>query len=212
MTILTNSEAALDKIREALDRFTLDVQPGETLVLALSGHGLKDKQGFYFAPVGLDPNRMTETGLPWTEVLSRLERARKRAKAVWVLADTCRAAPGFARERIASGEDLRRGVEEGGNLVICTASSGDNPSYESEELRHGIFTQAWLEALRGRGPEMVYEETPRGKVVTLSGLQFAVDYQVRQHARKAGVRQRVEFPRLEGSFSPSAPVFVPVGR
>ena len=29
-------------------------------------------------------------------------------------------------------------------------------------------------------------------------------------SQKAGVRQQVEFPRLEGSFSPAMPVFVPV--
>ena len=55
----------------------------------------------------------------------------------------------------------------------------------------------------------MYEEVARGKVLTLSGLQFAVDAGVRKHARKAGVRQQVEFPRLEGSFSPGLPIFVP---
>jgi hypothetical protein len=49
----------------------------------------------------------------------------------------------------------------------------------------------------------------RGKVLPLWGLQGAV---VHRHARRAGMRQEVEFPRLEGSFSPSMPVFVPVGR
>jgi hypothetical protein len=46
-------------------------------------------------------------------------------------------------------------------------------------------------------------------VLTLSGLQFAVDASVRRYARKEGVRQAVEFPRLEGSFSPSQPLFMP---
>jgi hypothetical protein len=53
----------------------------------------------------------------------------------------------------------------------------------------------------------------RGKVLTLSGLQFAVDATVRKYARKAGVRQAVEFPRgIEGSFSPGTPIFVPVNK
>jgi hypothetical protein len=37
-----------------------------------------------------------------------------------------------------------------------------------------------------------------------------VDAAVRRRAREAGVRQRVEFPRLDGSFSPGQPIFVPV--
>ena len=68
------------------------------------------------------------------------------------------------------------------------ASSGNNPSYESEDLRRGLFTQAWLEALRGQGQDIVFEETLRGSVLTLSGLQFVVDAAVRQHAREDGER------------------------
>jgi tetratricopeptide (TPR) repeat protein/uncharacterized caspase-like protein len=212
--LLTDGDATLPAIREALDGFTRDVQPGETLVLALSGHGVREGDAFYFAPVGLDPNAIAKTGLPWKEVLARLEQARRTARAVWVLADCCRAAPELGRAQRATGQDLRRGIEDGGNLVICTASSGDTPSYESEDLQHGLFTQAWLEALRGDvpGAEILYQETARGRVLTLSGLQFVVDARVAQHARRAGVRQRVEFPRLEGSFAPGQPIFVPVAR
>src|SRR5436305_7338137 len=79
-----------------------------------------------------------------------LEGARRTAKSVWVLADCCRAAPGLAPEKQATGRNLRQGVDEAGNLILCTASEGDRPSYESDALRHGIFTQAWLEVLEGK--------------------------------------------------------------
>src|SRR5205823_6602299 len=98
----------------------------------------------------------------------------------------------------------------GGNLVICTASSAGTSSYESPALKHGLFTQAWLEALRGEAPAFLYEETPRHKILTLSGLQFILDASVNRHARGMGVRQEIQFPRLEGSFQPSQPVFVPL--
>ena len=35
-----------------------------------------------------------------------------------------------------------------------------------------------------------------------------LDVQVQSYAQQAGVQQRIEFPRLEGSFSPSTPIFV----
>jgi tetratricopeptide (TPR) repeat protein len=215
--ILTDAQATLPAVREALATFTRDVQPGETLILLLSGHGVKDpakmdagSEGFFFAPVDLDPGNVAGTGLPWKEVLGGLEAARQKAKSVWVLADCCRAAPGLARERQATSQDLRRGVEEGGNLVICTASSGDRPSYESDALKHGLFTQAWLEALRGQAPELAYETTPRGKILTLSGAQLVVPRRVKELADREGVRQKVEFPQLQGSFSPGQPLFVAV--
>jgi hypothetical protein len=99
-------------------------------------------------------------------------------------------------------------VEEGGNLAICTAAEGDRPSYESDDLKHGLFTQAWLTALQGRAPDFLYDTTPHGRVLTLSGLQFILDKCVRDEARQAGVRQAIEFPRLEGSFSPRQPLFM----
>jgi hypothetical protein len=41
--------------------------------------------------------------------------------------------------------------------------------------------------------ERFYEATPRGKVLTLSGLQFLLDITARKHAMKAGVRQKIDF-------------------
>src|SRR5690349_21574071 len=99
---------------------------------------------------------------------------------VWLLADCCRSAPGLRRAltpgpspnpgrgRIAgaTARDLRQGVEEGGNLIVCAASSGDSSSYESEDLKHGIFTQAWLDALRGDVPQNLlglYDTAARGR-------------------------------------------------
>jgi uncharacterized caspase-like protein len=209
--VLTDGEATLPALRQALAWFTRDVQPGDTLFLLLSGHGVKTREElFFFAPVELDPENARGTGLPWREVVEKLQAAREQARSIWVLADTCRAAPGLARERQATGADLRREVKEGGNLVICTAAAGDRPSYESEALAHGLFTQAWLEALYGTaGPayDVAYEETTGGRVLTLAGLQLIVSARVRHHARDSAVRQEVEFPRLEGRFSLSEPIF-----
>jgi uncharacterized caspase-like protein len=170
------ADATLVRIREALDRLVADTRPGDTVILALSGHGIRQGEETYFAPVRFDPENAAGSGLVWREVLAKLEKAReKKARAVWLLADCCRAAPGFPP---ATSRDLKRGLEEGGNLIVVTASSGDSPSYENADLKQGIFTRAWLEALRGEAPELVYEPAARGKVLTLSRLQFWLDSSV----------------------------------
>src|SRR5258706_77476 len=129
--ILTNADASLASIRNALDDLTAAVRPGDTVIVALSGHGLKKGDATYFAPVRCDPENVEGTGLPWKEVLAKLEEARKTAKAGWGLADCCRAAPGVRKEiTSATRRDLKKGGEEGGNLINCTASSGDISSYE----------------------------------------------------------------------------------
>jgi hypothetical protein len=215
--LLTEGEATHSAIQQGLEWLTQDIQPGETLILVLSGHGLKEDNRYYFAPVNLDPEKVRETGLPWTEVLARLQAARAKARSVWVLADCCRAAPGLAADRQATGRDLRRGVEETGNLLICTAAEGDRPSYESETLKHGLFTQAWLEALRGdlletlgKAWEGCYRRSPHGWLLTFSGLQFILAWRVPEHAEQDGVRQGVEFPLWQTSFLQRQPVFIVV--
>ena len=208
-TILRNSDGSLARIRQALDQLVANTRPGDTLIVAISGHGLKKGQETYFAPARCDPENVEGTGLPWKEILAKLEEARKTAKAVWLLADCCRSAPGLRRDTLAATpRDLKQGFEEGGNLILCTASSGDTPSFESEELKHGLFTQAWLDALGGKAP--LYQDVPRGRILTLSYLQADLDFSLRKYATAAAVRQKIEFPRLEGSFSPSQPVFVPI--
>ena len=214
ITLLTEGNATLARVRQALAALIINTQPGDTVVVALSGHGIKKGDQTWFAPLGFDPAAPERTGLPWKELLAGLQEVRKTARTVWVLADCCRSAPGFRKELAATARDFRQGVAEGGNLIICTASSGDTPSYESEDLRHGIFTQAWLDVLSGNVPESVkglYQSTSRGPVITLIALQSLVDFRVTELARKAGVFQRVDFPPgLYGSFSPSQPVFTPV--
>src|SRR5205823_3139690 len=190
-TVLTDAEASLGQVRQALDQLVASTRPGDTVIVALSGHGIKKADATYFAPVRFDPENAEGTGLPWPELLAKLEAARRTARAVWLLADCCRAAPGLRRELVATARDLKKGVDDAGNLIVCTASSGDTPSYETDGLKHGLFTQAWLEALRGEAPAFLYQETPRGKVLDLAGLQFIVNKSVIDHARAAGVRQRV---------------------
>lgn len=211
--VLTDADATLPALREALAWLTRDVQKGETLMLMLSGHGVKAGAGYYFAPADLDPANTSGTGLPWKEVLTQLETARPQARAIWVLADCCRAAPQLAREEQATSADLRRGVEEGGNLVICTASADDQPSYEDSDLKHGLFTQAWLEALRGEAGkkyQVAYKQTARGWVLTFAGLQLIVSTKVDEFAGHIGKRQEVVFPPGVGTFPSNLPLFVPL--
>jgi hypothetical protein len=211
--ILTDGEATLAGLRAALDQLVASALPGDTVVLALSGHGIRQGEATYFAPVRFDPQNAGGSGLPWSEVLAKLEGARPRARAIWVLADCCRSARGLRKELVARPRDLKQGVQEGGNLIVCAASSGDSPSYESAALKHGLFTQAWLEALRGEvSPQFegIYQEVARGRVLTLSGLQLWLAARVPEHARQEGVRQQVDFPSVFVSFPPNTPVFVPL--
>jgi hypothetical protein len=215
--VLTDAEATLPALQQGLAWFTDNVPEGATLVLLVSGHGVKEgakqSERYYFAPVGLDPKNISGTGLPWREVLKALQRARQHARAVWLLADCCRAAPDLERRwppqatnrELGPGEEVRVG-----NLLICTASKGDQPSYESGELHHGLFTQTWLEALRGELGSKYSDAYVEGGVLTLSRLTTILGDRVLEHANKVGKSQEVEFATVDGSFPANQPVFLKV--
>lgn len=202
--VLTDREATRAGLSAALMRLSEDARPEDTLILALSGHGLKDGDRYYFATVDADPARLEETALRWEAILAPLKQAQDRqVKAVWLLADCCRAAPELARDRQATAAELRRGLDERGNLFLVTASSGNRPSYESVALGHGLFSQAWLEALRGQAPERYRESPAFGRVLTLTGLLDHLGQSVREHAaRTPGVPgQQVYLPQVVASFA-----------
>jgi hypothetical protein len=209
---LIDREATLASIREALAWLAREARPDETLIVALSGHGLKDGGQSYFAPVDADPARLSQTALPWRELLEALQKARRNAKAIWLLADCCRVAPGLSRERRPSSDDLRRGLGSNADLILCTASKGDQPSYEDSSLGHGLFTRAWLEALRGEAPEARYQLLPAwGRALTHGELNSAVSMRVDELAHQIGVRQDVFFPQeILLNYDAREPLFVAV--
>src|SRR5262249_29882465 len=55
LAVLTDADATLARIRQALDQLVANARPGDTLILALSGHGLKQGEETFFAPVRFDP-------------------------------------------------------------------------------------------------------------------------------------------------------------
>src|SRR5205814_4435074 len=94
---ITNADATLADVRQALDMLLANTRPGDTVIVALSGHGIKKGDATYFAPVRFDPENVEGTGLPWAEIVAKLQQARQSARSVWLLADCCRAAPGLQR-------------------------------------------------------------------------------------------------------------------
>jgi hypothetical protein len=130
---------------------------------------------------------------------------------VWVLADCCRAAPDLEKGpvRRVSSEDLRRGVEVGGNLIVCTGSRGERPSFEHERLGHGLFTQVWLDLLQGKAPEHHYRpSTAWGKGITLHSLVEYLPEGMRALNSKLAVGQEAYVSAdWIGAFPGSRPIF-----
>jgi WD40 repeat protein len=126
---------------------------GDVGLLFLSGHGVTNPTGqYYYVPYNariesvegtLLPSR--STAVPDTEITDTL--AALKGKALFFF-DTCHA--GLAAR---SGLDYNKFVNkigDAGRAVVLASSAGSQLSVEMDELQHGAFTAALLEALAGR--------------------------------------------------------------
>lgn len=173
-TALVNSAATSSAVRAELEELVDESRPADTVMLFISGHGMRDDHyNYYFATYEVDVGSLQQTALRWSDFQELVRKLQ--AKQVLVLLDTCHAAGGlgnYAATNQALGEVL---ADRAGVMVLASSSAAEK-SYESEEWGHGAFTTALLEALNGKcGPKLspgVLEDYVGGRVAELtSGRQ-----------------------------------------
>lgn len=133
-------------IRGALARAVSLSQPDETLVLSLSGHGIRDANGeLYLATRETRLDDMVGTAIPWSEIAATLSKARGR---VVIFLDTCHsgiAGTAYAAPSEGAVEDFLTAIPS--NLLIFSASKGRQSSQEKAALGGGVFSNALIKAL-----------------------------------------------------------------
>ncbi len=185
------------KIRRLLKALLAGLGEQDTLVVALSGHGVqfKGEEQAYFCPVDADLKDRS-TLLDLAELYGELRHCKARRKLL--LVDACRdapqAAPGKGRaevslERLAG---LTRVPVPTGMAALFSCSAGEQ-SYEDPALKHGVFFHHVIQGWQGKAAD------PASGQVTLDGLRRYVaertqDYVLRQF-RKAQV------PFLKAEYS-----------
>jgi uncharacterized caspase-like protein len=163
--VRTVSDHSRDKpTREQIVRalaFLTRSGPRDTVVLFLASHAVSDPLGnYYFVPADAreEDVRSAEAGgdnirslIPWETFFDALRQAAGRRV---LIVDTCHAQniggvvnPHSLAKRSAASR-----------FALILASKGNEDSQEYEKGRHGLFTYAFLQALRGKGgskPEFV---------------------------------------------------------
>jgi WD40 repeat protein len=130
-----------DNIQDAIDLF-VDAGKDDTVVLFLAGHGVNENGQYYFLP---------------REASQRWDRWRKSSVIKWrvfqdamqetqgrriLLVDTCHSGNAFNSRLVKDSAD--------GKIVVISATDSSSFAQELPELKHGVFTYALLEALKGK--------------------------------------------------------------
>src|SRR5271166_4142876 len=121
------------------------LRPEDNLWFFFSGHGARTAGQDYLLPIDGLAESVADTGISVRFITERLSRSG--AGNILLILDGCRDVGDGGKGLSVLGEDTKNLVIENG-LVSISACSPNEQSWEVDELRQGIFTCAFLEALR----------------------------------------------------------------
>ena len=112
---------------------------GDLFILYFSGHGMATPKGDYLCSTDSKSSDVETTGLPVTELVQRLVKAKLRN--VVILADACRAG-----EKNEFGSELFEQARKA-NIAVMLGCSPGQKSFEAPQFQSGAFTYFLLKAL-----------------------------------------------------------------
>ena len=144
---------------ELVSKIVEKIGENAELIFYYAGHGYPDENTKvpYLIPVDVNATNLT-AAIKLSDVYKKFSRTG--AKRITVLLDACFS--GGGRE---SGLLAARGVKIkpkdemlGGNMVVFTASSGEQSALPYKEKKHGMFTYFMLKKLQETGGDITYGE------------------------------------------------------
>jgi hypothetical protein len=150
---LTNEHAALGDFVKYFEKWlSNNIEKGSTVFVYYSGHGAPNpKTGdAYLVPYDGDPTFVVETGYSLKRMYEAL--GNLPAKEVIVALDSCFSGAG-GRSVIAKGSrplvmNFQSNVVLPKNMMVLSASSGDQVSSTYDEKGHGLFTYFLLKGIK----------------------------------------------------------------
>lgn len=152
--ILMYEDATLGNIISAVSKLktTADVYDGDAeIIFYYAGHGVPDETGesAYILPIDGNPSSIVTTGFGLDKLYKELSEIN--AKNVMVFVDACFSGAKREDEILTAGRGVRIKVKEEtpiGNLVVYSASTGDETAHQLADKGHGLFTYHLLKSLQ----------------------------------------------------------------
>jgi WD40 repeat protein len=149
--LLTDKDAVKNNILDALEWLEKQTTNKDMAMLFVAGHGANNERGdYHFLPDDFDRSNWRRTGVLWTEFQLTLNRVA--GKAVFFI-DTCDSGNVLGGGTRGIG-DMTKALNElmsaENGVVVFTASSGKQVSFENDKWENGAFTKALIEGLTGK--------------------------------------------------------------
>ncbi len=176
---LTNESATRQAVLANLDRLIESAQPGDTVVVALSGHGGIDPRTGQYAYCAYD------VPVSAAELRERVEKLARKGVRVLLIVDTCHAGA--------------IGIH-GDNIIVLAACAADE--YAADGPSNGLYTQVLLTGLNGAA------DANKDGIITLAELDVYVATQMEKArctqcptcGRPANIRSNLPLATVGDSF------------
>jgi hypothetical protein len=156
LRIALDDRASRSDLQKHLDWLKKNVPAGGRIVFFYSGHGAPDAaQGTpYLLPYDGDPNAVTSTAIPLSDVLKSL--AESRAQEVVAFVDSCFSGAGGRSVLPAGARPLVRVKETrpSTRMAVLSASAAHEIAGPGTERAGGVFTKYLLQAIGGGQADM----------------------------------------------------------
>jgi len=168
---LIGAKATLAELKKQIDTWLPSVaKPDDRVLIYFAGHGFLFGGKAYLAPYDIDPGNIARTGYPMDE-LGTVIGGKIQAKWKILMTDACHSGAITPEDT----QSLNRSLSTlNQSLFSLTASRDRESSFESPELRHGVFTYYVVEGLGGAA------DTDHNGIVTADELAEYVHTQVRE--------------------------------
>jgi tetratricopeptide (TPR) repeat protein len=152
MVVLTNEDATTAAVRNAFQTFLRNrAGKKDTIFILIAGHGIVDNRGAYILTYDSDPQDLSTTALPMSEIQSLVDDELSKVGRVVLMADVARAATIANLKTAAVGSAVEKLGEAQGEMLGLMAARPRELSEEGTQFGggHGAFTYALIKGLEG---------------------------------------------------------------
>ncbi len=193
--VLIDDEADNAEIYRAFQNWLpIKVKKNKTdIYVFYSGHGLPSDDGnsLFFLPHGADRDFISKTAINQSEIIAALQATQPNSVTMFI--DSCYS--GLTRTGdalLASARPIvikSKNVEYPTNFTVISASSPEQISWSSAELKHGIFSYYLMKGMEGDA-----DENKDGKITAGEIQTYLADMVPKQ----AMTMNRKQMPQLTG--------------
>lgn len=153
---LFNEQATLKNIESTFDKIASILDEKDSVLIYLSGHGLKEEHGFYFIPYDVIDGKLDETALSQPILKKNIAKLSKTNK-LFIFLDSCHSGAVSSekiQQEVTSFDKIKHQL---GDNVFILAAAGENQEAQDQfilennkKANNGLFAYAVLEGLNGQ--------------------------------------------------------------